>query len=205
MLIVAGNEVMTSALDDAFHESVKERIIDRIKLDIGAGEQEIIDATLPIVERAERDRETATYTQLRDGVGAGGKGAAGAVETLDALQAGQVQILVMADTFSETGWADYSMPVFGVGHIPDEHPAGGDTSAMVPIALEEEFIRLALQTDADIEIIHSDVPVSADEETNIPDANQPLPISEAAEGIAQFGGVGAILRFTLDEAPPETI
>jgi peptide subunit release factor 1 (eRF1) len=205
MLIVAGNEVMTSALDDAFHESVKERIIDRINLDIRSGEQEVIDATLPIAERAERDREAATVARLRDAVGAGGKGAGGAVETLDALQAGQVQVLVMADTFSEAGWADYTMPGYGVGHIPGEHPAGGEPSAMVPIALEKEFIRLALQTDAEIEIIHSDVPVSAQEETNIPDANRPLPVSETAEVMAEFGGVGAVLRFTLDEAPPETI
>jgi peptide subunit release factor 1 (eRF1) len=205
MLIVGGNEVMLSALDDAFHETVKERIVKMMPLDIRSSESEVIDATLPIAQEAERDREAGLVTTLRDAVGAGGKGAAGGEGTLEALQAGQVQALVMTDTYSEPGWADYSLPLFGVGHPPKEHPGGGDVAAIQPVVLEEEFIRLALQQDADLEIIHSGVPVSDDEQANIPEANSPLPVTDAAAGLQELGGVGAILRFTLDPAPPESI
>jgi hypothetical protein len=205
MLIVGGDEVMTSPLNDAFHQTVRNRIVATIPMDIRATYQEILDATLPLVEQSERDREAEIVQQLSDAVGAGGKGAAGGEATLEALQAGQVQTLVIADTYRETGWADFSLPLYGIGHVPTEHPAGGDVSAIVPVAVEEESIRLALQQDAGIEFIHSPVPVSAEEQERVPDANQPLPITEAAATLNQLGGVGAIIRFTLEAAAPESV
>jgi hypothetical protein len=205
MLVVAGDEVITSPLNDAFHQTVKDRIVAAIPMDIRATQQEMLDATMPLVEQAEREREAELVQQLSDAVGAGGKGAAGGEATLEALQAGQVQTLVIADTYEEPGWADFSMPLYGIGHVPREHPAGGDVSAIVPISVEEEFIRLALQQDAEVEIIHSPVPVSQEEQTDVPDAGQPLPITEAAAALNELGGVGAILRFTLDPAPPESV
>jgi hypothetical protein len=203
MLIVAGNEVITSPLDDAFHQSVKDRIVDTIRIESRATDAEVLEATLPVIERAERERETEIVGRLGEFVG--GKGAVGGEATLEALQAGQVQTLVMADSYQEVGWADLSLPLYGVGYVPKEHPAGGDVSAIVPIAVEEEFIRLALQQDAEVEIIHSPVPVSNEEQARVPDAGEPLPITEAAAALNEFGGVGAILRFTLDPAPPESV
>lgn len=205
MLIVAGNEVITSPLDDAFHQTVKDRIVDTIRIESRATDAEIIEATLPIIERAEREREATLVRQLIEAAGAGGKGAAGGEATLEALQAGQVQALLMADTYQEPGWADFSLPLYGIGHVPKEHPAGGNVAAIVPIAIEEEFIRLALQQDAAVQIIHSPVPVSDEEQAQVPDANEPLPVTEAAAALNEFGGVGAILRFTLEAAPPESI
>ena len=206
MLIVAGDEVIVPVLNDAFHQTVRDRIIDTIRLDIRATEQEILDASLPIVEKAKREREKELVAQLEDQVGAGAKGVAGGEGTLEALQAGQVQTLIVADTYEETGWADFTLPLYGIGHVPEEHPAGGDVSALVPVAIQEEFIRLALQQDAGIEIIHSAVPVSEEEQEHVPDAGTPLPISEAAERLKNaLGGVGAILRFTLDPAPSESV
>lgn len=197
MLVVAGDEVITSALDAMFHPSVKERIIDTIRLDIGASEGEIIAATLPIVERAEREREVKAVNDLQDGIGAGSLGAGGAEATLSALQGGQAAALVVVDDFAAPGWADYSMPLYGVGPVPAEHPAGGNPADITPVALEEELIRLALQTGAAVQIVHTAVPVGSAAEGEIPEAGSAPPRTEAALALDELGGVGALLRFSI--------
>jgi hypothetical protein len=202
-LIVAGDEVITSALDAEFHDTVKARIVATIRLAMEATEHEVIEATLPIAQQAEREREEADVRRLRDAVGAAGQGAAGAEDTLTALQAGQVQTLLMVDDFAAPGWADFSLPVSGVGDLPAQHPAGGDPDNLVPVALEEELIRLALQAGGAVQIVHTAVPV---EETladgEIPDAGAAPPRTAPALALDALGGVGALLRFALDEDRP---
>ncbi|HWV23636.1 MAG TPA: Vms1/Ankzf1 family peptidyl-tRNA hydrolase [Thermomicrobiales bacterium] len=203
-LIVAGNEVMTSALSHEFHETVKARIIDTIHLDITATDDEVLEATQPIADRAERQREATLVANIRDQVGSDGRGAAGPQDTLQALQIGQVQTLAMVDTFEGGGWADFDMQVFGVGAIPVAHPAGGDVSALVAVDLPNEMLRLALASGAGIDVIHSDVPAHTDEAVRQSDDG--MPIMEAAASLNEIGGVGALLRYALDEtAPPESV
>ncbi len=173
MLVLSAGEVFRSALDDEFHQSVKDRIVGEIHLENQATEAEIVAAALPVVEQAERNREAEAIRTLEDAIAAGGRGAGGVDDVLLALETGQVMTLLMADDFEADGWADYDLNLFGAGAIPAEHPAGGDTASLVPIGLAEEFVRLALATDADVEII---------------------PAREAAR-LHTHGGVGAILRY----------
>jgi hypothetical protein len=101
----------------------------------------------------------------------------------------------MNDDVHLDGWADFSMQTYGVGEIPREHPAGGDRAAIVPVNVEELLVWLALQTDADVQIVHSDGPIPASELEEIPDAGEPLPRSEPAKALDAFGGVAALLRY----------
>lgn len=200
-LIVGGNEVMTSALDGAFHETVKERLVDTVPMDMTVSDSEVIEATMPIVTQVEREREEAAVRALADMIGMDARGASGPADTLRALQNGQVDVLLMVDTFEGLGWADYGMHVFGIGDLPTTHPVGGDVSSLVSIDLREEMVRLALQSGAGVEIIHSAVPVTPDEDVR--DADEDMPMSPAAKSLLDMGGVGAILRYTMDETPPE--
>lgn len=203
-LILAGAEVMTSALEDAFHQTVKDRLVETMRLETWSSESEVIEATLPILAESERKREEDAVRNLRDHVGAKTRGAAGVADTLRALQNGQVSDLIMLDTFEAEGWADYTMHVFGVGNRPTQHPVGGDVADIVDVDLRDEMVRLALHTDAAVEIIHSDVPVP--EGNEIPDVGDERPVTEAAKELMEMGGVGAVLRFELDEtAPPESV
>lgn len=206
MLLIAGDEVITSALDDAFHPGVKDRIVGQLRLDIRIDEHELIAETQPVAEQAARDREAAIIERLQNAVGAGRQGATGAEDTLIALQAGQVETLIMNDDFSGTGWADYSLPAYGVGTLPERHPLGGDPSAIVPVTLEDEFVRLAIQSGASVMIIHSDVPVPDKEVRDLPDTEDGPPRTPASATLQDHGGVGALLRYVMDEvAPPENI
>ncbi|MEZ4571728.1 MAG: Vms1/Ankzf1 family peptidyl-tRNA hydrolase [Thermomicrobiales bacterium] len=178
MLVVAAGDVMASALQAEFHSEVKKRIVGNIHLDIKATYDEIREATMPIVGNAENQREMDTVTTLLDQVGADNQGVVGVEETLQALQRGQVMTTVMSSEFSASGWADYDLNLYGVGPVPDSHPAGGDLDSLHEVDLAEEIVRLTVVTDAEGEIIHS-----------------------GGAAAAKLGDhqVGGILRFTTDD------
>jgi peptide subunit release factor 1 (eRF1) len=198
-LIIAADEPMFSALNAAFHQTVSAKISGRVHLDMEANTTQIAAAAEPLVEQEERKREQEAVQAVRDGVGAGARGVAGAHDTLAALETGQVMTLVVNDDFAQPGWADFTLPLYGVGDIPSEHPAGGEVANIVPAALEDLVMRLALQTGAGIELVATAVPVSEDELEHIPDAEVAAPRAEAALALDALGGIGAILRFALDE------
>jgi hypothetical protein len=201
-LIVATAEPMSTALNGAFHESIKQRILGQLQLPIEADITEIAAEAEPLIEEAERKREMEAVQAVRDGVGAGGRGVAGAVDTITALETGQVMTLVMNDDFSQPGWADYTLPLYGVGSPPGEHPAGGDVANLVPTTVEDEVVRLALQIGAEVQLVRSAVPVGVEEQEQIPDADDPTPRSEAARALDELGGIGGILRYALDAGQP---
>jgi peptide subunit release factor 1 (eRF1) len=201
-LIIAANEQMFTLLNGELHQTIQERVLGQITLPIEANITEVTAAAQPLVEVAERKREMEAVQAVRDGVGAGGKGVAGAVDTITALETGQVMTLVMNDDFSEPGWADYTLPLYGVGSPPGEHPAGGDVANLVPTTVEDEVVRLAFQIGAEVQLVRSAVPVGVEEQEQIPNADDPTPRSEAARALDELGGIGAILRYALDAGQP---
>ncbi len=206
LLIVAGNEVMKTALESALHSTVQDRVIATIAMDIRSSDHDVMIETLPVAEKAEREREAAAVVRMQNAIGEGGRGVGGPEATLEALQVGQVDTLLLNDDFTGNGWADYTLPAYGVGDVPSEHPLAGDTEAIVPIALEDEMVRLALETGASIEVVSSYVPVADADVRDLPEAHGEHPRSEAASALDHYGGVGALLRYALDEqAPPENI
>ena len=206
-LILAMDEVAGSAYNGALHQSVQDRVVGTTQLDIRASMADIITATSPIIDQAERDRERETVQTVEDSRGEGNLAVVGADDVIVALQTGQVMTLVMNDDFRGEGWGDFTLPVYGVGAPPNEHPVGGDMSDIVPLALEEEMIRLAIQIGAEIEIVDTNVPVTEGEEgAPIRDTSDPMPRSEAATILDAAGGVAALLRYALsDEQSTATI
>ena len=199
-LVLAMDEVAGSAYNSALHQSVQERVVGSTQIDIRATMADIIAGTSPIIDQAERDRERETVQTIEDSRGEGNLAVVGAEDVIVALQTGQVMTLVMNDDFRGQGWGDFTLPVYGVGAPPKEHPAGGETSNIVPLALEEEMIRLAIQTGAEIEIVDTNVPVTSGEDgAPIRDTSEAMPRSEAATILDAAGGVAALLRYALSE------
>jgi hypothetical protein len=196
-LIIAADEPMASALDAELHETIAARVIGHLHLPVETEVSEVAATAEPLVDEAERQREMASIQALRDGRGPGGKAVVGAEETLTALETGQVLKLIINDDLSTPAWADFTLPVYGVGEPPAEHPAGGDVANMVPVPIGDLAIRLAVQSDADVELVRTAAPLSEEELTQIPDASAPLPRTEAALALDGLGGIGALLRFTL--------
>jgi peptide subunit release factor 1 (eRF1) len=201
-LILAADEPMESAIEGELHVSVKSRLIGRIHLPVEANEDTVAAEATPLVEREERRREQEAVQAVRDGVGARARGVAGAEDTLTALQAGQVMTLVINDDFAAPGWADFSLPLYGAGEVPKVHPAGGERKNIVSVDLMDALLRLAIQSDAEFEIVRTGMPVSGEERTDIPEGGEPMPRTQAARDLDALGGVGAVLRFALDADQP---
>lgn len=198
-LIVAADEPMAGVLNAEFHEIVQKRIIGQVKLPADATIPQVVAVAKPVVEQAERREELAAVQAVRDGVGAGTTAVAGVEATLQALMAGQVMTLVMNDDFVQPGWADYTLPLYGAGGVPKEHPAAGDVANLVPTALAEEVVRLALLTDAAVELVHTVMPIAAQDAEGVPRAGDAVPRYEAAHLLDTLGGIGATLRFSITE------
>ncbi len=194
-LVIAGDEVMTSALDETLHQTVKEKILETIRLDSTTSEDDLIATTLPLADAAERERELAMVRRLQDAIGADGRGMGGVAAVVKALQKGQVATLVIVDDFDAPGWADYTMDAYGAGPVPETHPLGGDVANLEPVELADKLIRLAVRTDAAIEIVKTSIDASDLPDEGVPAGGNGPARSEVAEDLDQLGGVGAMLRF----------
>src|SRR4029078_8644640 len=100
---------------------------------------------------------------------------------------------------------------------PVEHPAGGDVANIVPVDLDEEFVRLAFAggdavvqlvrhssaqphgRDADVQIVKTSSGDAAAALDAIPAAGD-VARSEPAAALDQMGGVGALLRYSVYES-----
>ena len=66
LLIIAGDEIITTALSETLDRAVQERIVAQIRLDATASPHQVVAATLPLVAQAEREREAAQVEYLAD-------------------------------------------------------------------------------------------------------------------------------------------
>lgn len=195
VLFLVGSRVLFDELRNHLSADVSDRIAGVVPMDLNPWPsiQAVIDATSELDVAAEREREAKAAAQVRELLGQN-EAVAGTVDVLNALQAHQVHQLVMNEDFQETGWADLTLPLYGVGEVPAEHPTGGDPANLVEVQLAEEFVRLVLRSDGQLEMVHVSVPVGASESASR-DSGE-LPRAEAAVQLDEVGGVGAILRYT---------
>ncbi len=195
VIVPVGSHTFLSEVRNAATEPVASRLTETVPLHLNPWPSihDLADATSAIDLAAERGREAAAVSEVRELLGQN-QAVAGTVDVLNALQSHQVKQLVMNEDYAETGWADLTLPIYGVGEIPTEHPTGGDIANLVQIDLAEAIIRLTLQTDGIVELVHTQVPVGADE--GVPAKGSDIPRSEAAAQLDEVGGIGAVLRFT---------
>jgi hypothetical protein len=196
-LVLVGSRVFIDELKKQFSAPVTARIAGEVPMDLKPEPtgQQLIDATAEIALAAERAREAQAVDEVREVLGQG-QAVAGTVDVLNALQARQVMKLVMNEDYTATGWADFSLPLFGIGDVPAEHPTGGDPANLVTVNLVEEFIRLDLAADGHLEMVHVDVPFEGGSDDD-PGARAggDLPRSAAAMALDEVGGVAALLRY----------
>ncbi len=190
-LIVSGSTPMLSALDAAWHDDVRHAMLDSIQVAPDATELDLAAQVYPIVTAAERDAELAAVVEVEDAIGQETLGRSGAEAVATTLARGQVELLVINDDFTTEGWVDPVFAVAGVGAPPAEHPAAGDPAGMFAVELGDEFIRMALNQGARVEVVHS-MPLEAPSL----DGGGAESRSEAAARLDALGGVGVVLRYS---------
>jgi peptide chain release factor subunit 1 len=166
-LILAGAEELVAEVERELHDYVARKVLDRIVLPITASGGDVRERVLAIEAELEARREAEALERLTTEVGTG-RAVAGLADTLEALEAGRVETLVVAADLRAEG---RRCP--RCGHLsPSEArcaACGAETEAADHIV--EEAVELAVRQKCRVETIGG------------------------AEELEVLGGVGALLRF----------
>ena len=174
-VIAAGTDEVLALLRDQMPAHLAEKLNATTRLELGASDAEVLQATLESFQQQAAETDTERVGELLDAWRSGGLGVAGPEATLRALELGQVEELFI------TGSIATLKPV---QRLPDDAapgPVDADTSAPqgagdeTTLKLSSELFTRAQQTGARIRFI------------------------EDPALLAEIGGVGALLRFRIEE------
>lgn len=103
-LLIAANQELAPAFEHALHPYLRERLAGHMDIDEAeAAPDEVLASARPLIEAEERRRERDALDRLEQGVGAGGRGAAGLEDVLEALYERRVEILLIEEGLAAAG------------------------------------------------------------------------------------------------------
>jgi peptide chain release factor subunit 1 len=168
-LLIGAPEETRGDLERLLHPYLRERLGGRVHVDIEhATLDEVRAETAKAVREIERRREADALERFRQGVGSGGRAAAGIDEVLAALNEARVGTLLLGAGFASSGYVD---PATGLlaGPGGSGPVSGGALEAVDDIV--ERAVEKALESSAHVLVVrhHDD--------------------------LALHGGIGALLRY----------
>ena len=124
-LLIGATRELHTAMESELHPYLRERLVGRIDVDVESSTpQQVQQAARPTIEEEDRRRERESLDRLRDGLGTGGRAAAGLEDVLGALNERRVEILLRDDGFRAPGVLCSSCGFVGPDTI-DECPVDG--------------------------------------------------------------------------------
>jgi peptide subunit release factor 1 (eRF1) len=121
-------------LKGKLHSYLKERCVGRIAVDVeNASLDDVRDAAKPLIDAHVRQCEREALDRLAQGVGTGGRGAAGIAEVLDALNQARVETLLISANFRASGRVDFQAGLL----LPETADAGEPVEDIVEPAIEK--------------------------------------------------------------------
>jgi len=103
-LLIGAPDETVGDLERSLHPYVRERLAGHVRLDVENSSPDAVRAEAANgIEAHERDRERALLDRLEQGLGAGGRAAAGADDVLGALAEGRVETLLLGEGARATG------------------------------------------------------------------------------------------------------
>ncbi|MEA2724329.1 MAG: peptide chain release factor subunit 1 [Gemmatimonadales bacterium] len=177
-LILAGPEEVTSEFRSLLPDPLARRVAAVVPLETYANDREILEKTLEVEARVEREAEERLLQELFEIAGAGGRATAGIGQTLEALWLGEVRTLVVADGPDLEGSECSTCGRLEPGTLAT-CPACGNPMRPVHNVVHRAMARTIEQAGR-VEVVHG----------------------EAARRLQEAGGgLGALLRFRATAAP----
>ena len=194
-VLLAGDEVIVPLFREQLPAHLQEKLVDVLRLETQAPERDVLEATLEVLRQKDEEGDAAIVERLLDEVRSDGLGVIGAERTLEALQRGQVDLLLIVARPDLLTNIDHLVPGASLqvehtgsaaeglaevdARVDAAPPEAAATEATPPELSPGEqvangLIALARQTSADVRFVED-----------------PLLLAEV-------GGVGALLRFRLD-------
>jgi peptide chain release factor subunit 1 len=181
-IVIAGDEVIMPLLREHMPKHLLDKIVDQMRIGTNAPLHEVIGSSLEAMRRVHGQSEREKVEAAIGGYRAGGLGVVGPEETLQALQRGQVDELLITARVGE---------LEPVGAHPTAGTSGGSGAVLAEPAIEST----AAGEPADV---GADSVRLADELVNrATQTSARITFVEDAELLADYGGVAALLRFAL--------
>jgi hypothetical protein len=171
-LVLAGSPETTARIREMLPKRILDRVVDVVPAALRDKSADVVSATLARFIEHEQQESVTRVAQLMDELRRGGLAEADSAATLDALQRGQVDVLVIAERYEPpSGWACRSCRFVDQGDQPPAAcPVCGDR-AVREADLKAEMVRLAELHGVEVEVLRE---------------------SDALIGI---GGVGCLLKY----------
>jgi peptide chain release factor subunit 1 len=166
-LLIGAPDELARDFEQKLHPYLRERIVGRLHLDVeNSAIEDIRAAAGKAMEDWRRRCEREALDRLAEGVGRGGRGAAGLSSVLQALNEQRVEVLLVGAGFRSAGGRD---PATGMLHPGDHGPDGRELEHVENIV--EPAIEKAVEQSAKvIKVRHHD-------------------------DLGPLGGIGAVLRY----------
>jgi peptide chain release factor subunit 1 len=193
-LVIGGDEVFESLVRSEFPPHLLERVVDTVRLDIGAHEREVLTATLEALRRHDATTDARIVERLFEAVCASGLGVLGADDTLAALKLGQVDELVITAAPDTLTNVDHLAPA-GVAPLPTH----AESAAQGLAAIDAAAAALADEPEAAVEEVPPHEKVANQLVTLARQTSAGVRFIEDPALLAEVGGVGAFLRFRVQE------
>lgn len=142
-LILGGHQKAIPEFEATLHPYLKERIVDRVFLDISLSPSEVLEKTLEIENRVEREYEKTLVKRLTDQIGSGGLGVWGLSDTLFAISQGQAYILLVSEGFRTPGLVCRTCKYMAIDQ--ENCPICGKGLLKVPDIIDEAICRAVAQ------------------------------------------------------------
>jgi molybdopterin converting factor small subunit len=150
-IVLAGPDPVVAEFEKGLHTWLAERVVARSALPMRAGLAKVREATLEVEERLEEERVGDLVARLEEELEAKRLAVAGLTATVDAVQQGRADVVVVSDGEAQAGWRCRACGALSLreGACP---ACGGDLSA-VPNMIEE-VVDLAMRRGC--QIVRSD-------------------------------------------------
>jgi peptide chain release factor subunit 1 len=166
-LLIGAPDELVNDLKQKLHPYLRERIVGRLHLDVeNSGIEDVRRAANDAIEAWRIRCEREALDRLVEGVGRGGRGAAGLSSVLQAINEARVETLLLAEGFRSPGGRD---PDTGMLHPGEQGPDGKDLEHVDNVV--ELVVERAIEQSAKvIKVRHHD-------------------------DLGPLGGIGAVLRY----------
>ena len=166
-LLIGAPDELVNDLKAKLHPYLQKRIVGRLQLSVeDSALEDVKTAAAAAIEDWSRKRERESLDRLTEGVGRGGRGAAGLASVLEALNEQRVEILLVGEGFRSQGGRDRET---GMLYAGDHGPAGQELERCENVV--EPAIEKAIEQSAKvIKVRHHD-------------------------DLGPLGGIGAVLRY----------
>lgn len=172
-IVISCDEITKPTLMEQLPQHLADKVIDVVRLDINAPEREVLVSTLDALRGRDADTDIEHVEALLDAWRAGGLGVVGPEDTLQALEMGQVEELLITTTPSMLRRAESLPAPVAPGPVDVDTSAPSAELDTERHKLADELVTKAQQTSARVRFI------------------------EDPELLSEVGGVGALLRFRI--------